>query len=119
VPKYRKKVLYGKIRTFLGLVFHELADQRQSTILEGHMIQDHVHILIQIYGVGSCWLYQREKYDCGRQAICRAEKNNNGESFGLGDMRCQLLVLKKPKSGKYIRNQEQLEGKGSKEDWKF
>jgi len=48
VPKYRKKVLYGKIRKFLGPVFHELAGQRRSKILEGHMVQDHVHMLIQI-----------------------------------------------------------------------
>src|SRR5690606_28116991 len=48
VPKYRKKVLYGKIRKFLGPIFHQLADQRNSRIIEGHMVQDHVHILISI-----------------------------------------------------------------------
>ena len=36
VPKGRRKVLYGKIREFLG------ARQRESTILEGHMVVDHV-----------------------------------------------------------------------------
>ncbi len=48
VPKCRKKALYGKIRKFLGPVFHELASQRRSQILEGHMVQDHVHMLIRI-----------------------------------------------------------------------
>ncbi|HET9787226.1 MAG TPA: transposase, partial [Pyrinomonadaceae bacterium] len=38
--------LYGKVRKFLGPVFHELASQRRSQILEGHMVQDHVHMLI-------------------------------------------------------------------------
>jgi len=42
VPKYRKKVLYGKIRQFLGPVFDELAGQRRSKILGG------------AYGSGSC-----------------------------------------------------------------
>ena len=46
VPKYRKRVLYGTIRKFLGPVFHELAGQRPSKVLEGHMVQDHVHMLI-------------------------------------------------------------------------
>jgi len=32
----------------LGQVFHELASQRNSTIIEGHMVQDHVHMLIKI-----------------------------------------------------------------------
>ena len=48
VPKYRKKVLYGKIRKFLGPLFHELASHRNCKIIEGHMVQDHVHMLIAI-----------------------------------------------------------------------
>ena len=47
IPKGRKKALYGKIR-MLGPVLRELAGQRGSTILEGHMVQDHVHMLIRI-----------------------------------------------------------------------
>ena len=48
VPKYRKKVLYGKIRQFFGPLFHDLASHRGCKILEGHMVQDHVHMLITI-----------------------------------------------------------------------
>ena len=48
VPKYRKKKLYGEIRRYLGPVFHELARQKECKILEGHMVQDHVHMLIAI-----------------------------------------------------------------------
>ena len=60
IPKGRRKELYGKIRTYLGRVFHELATQRESKILEGHMVQDHVHMMIkipQVFGGGSYWLY--------------------------------------------------------------
>ena len=48
IPKCRRKVLYGKIRRELGQVFHELARQRESTILEGHLCPDHVHMMIRI-----------------------------------------------------------------------
>lgn len=48
VPKYRRKVLYGEIRAFLGPVFHELARQKECRIIEGHMPRDHVHICIEI-----------------------------------------------------------------------
>jgi putative transposase len=48
IPKGRKKALYGKSRKFLGPVLRELAGQRGSTIVEGHMVQDHVHMLIRI-----------------------------------------------------------------------
>ncbi len=48
IPKCRRKKLYGKIRNYLGPIFHELAGQRQCRIAEGHMVQDHVHMLIEI-----------------------------------------------------------------------
>jgi putative transposase len=43
-----QKGVYGKIRKFLGPVFHELASQRRSQILEGHRVQDHVPMLLRI-----------------------------------------------------------------------
>src|SRR2546428_11454596 len=48
IPKGRKKALYGKIRGVLVPVLRELAEQRGSTIIEGYMVQDHVHMLIRI-----------------------------------------------------------------------
>ena len=48
IPKCRRKVLYGKIRQHLGQVFHELAKQRESEIIEGHLCPDHVHMMIRI-----------------------------------------------------------------------
>ena len=48
IPKYRKKKLYKEIRKTLGECFHKLAQQKESRILEGHMMADHVHMLIEI-----------------------------------------------------------------------
>ena len=48
VPYLRKHVLYGKVRKFLVAKFHELESQRGSAIVEGHMVQDHVHMMIKI-----------------------------------------------------------------------
>ena len=48
IPKRRKKVIYGKIRSHLGEVFRELSEQRDSQIIEGHLHLDHVHICISI-----------------------------------------------------------------------
>ena len=48
IPKYRKKVLYERLRTKLGEVFHELAEQKESKIQEGKLCVDHVHMLISI-----------------------------------------------------------------------
>jgi putative transposase len=48
IPKGRRKVLYGRLRKHLGEVFHKLAEQKESRIEEGHLLSDHVHMLISI-----------------------------------------------------------------------
>jgi putative transposase len=48
IPKWRRKVLYGRIRKYLADTFRELARQREAEILQGHLCADHVHIYISI-----------------------------------------------------------------------
>jgi putative transposase len=48
IPKCRRKTLYGQLRQHLGEVFRKLATQKESRIEEGHLLQDHVHMLIAI-----------------------------------------------------------------------
>ncbi len=48
IPKCRKKKLYGPLRKELGAVFHELARQKECQVVEGHLLLDHVHMLISI-----------------------------------------------------------------------
>ena len=48
IPKYRRKILFGEIRRELGEVFHRLARQKESLIEEGHLMDDHVHMMISI-----------------------------------------------------------------------
>jgi putative transposase len=48
IPKCRRKTLYEKLRPHLGEVFRQLAEQKECRIEEGHLMADHVHILISI-----------------------------------------------------------------------
>ena len=48
IPKGRKKALFGPVRQDLGGVLRRLAEQKECRILEGHMMPDHVHMLIAI-----------------------------------------------------------------------
>ena len=48
IPKYRRKALYGELRCHLVDVFRKLARQKESEIEEGHLMPDHVHMLISI-----------------------------------------------------------------------
>ena len=40
--------MYGVVKRELGDIFHRLASQKQSVIEEGHIMPDHVHMLISI-----------------------------------------------------------------------
>ena len=48
IPKCRRKTLYGQLRKHLGEVFRQLAAQRESRVEEGHLMPDHVHMLVSI-----------------------------------------------------------------------
>src|ERR1700745_1575461 len=48
IPKYRKKSIYGWIRKELGPIIRELARQKESMVEEGHLMADHVHMLLSI-----------------------------------------------------------------------
>ena len=48
IPKYRKKAIFGQIRRDLGDVLKRLAQQKESRIEEGHLMSDHVHMMISI-----------------------------------------------------------------------
>jgi putative transposase len=48
IPKCRRKKLYGELRNHLGELFRNLAVQKESRIEEGHLMPDHVHMMISI-----------------------------------------------------------------------
>ena len=85
IPKRRKKRGFGVLRRDLGQGFHELAGHRESEIVEGHMMGDHVHMCISIpskYAVSNVVGYLE-----GKSAIQIARRfggrrrNFTGENF--------------------------------------
>ena len=48
IPKYRKKNIYGWVRRELGPIIRDLARQKESIVEEGHLMADHVHMLLSI-----------------------------------------------------------------------
>jgi len=56
IPKCRRKVLYTQLRRELGTVFRGLAEQKECKVEEGHLMPDHVHMLLSVppkYSVSS------------------------------------------------------------------
>jgi putative transposase len=48
IPKYRRKVLYGKLRKSVGRILRELCEQKGIELLEGHAMSDHLHLCLSI-----------------------------------------------------------------------
>ena len=123
IPKGRRKALYGKIRSYLGPVFHELARQRESEIVEGHMVGDHVHMLVRIppkYAVAEVIGYIKGK---SAMAVARQfggrKRNFNGEQLWARGYAVSTVGFEEAQVRAYIRHQEQLDGRGSGDDGQF
>lgn len=48
VPKYRRKVIYGKLRRQVGAILRDLCRQRSVALVEGHAMADHVHLVLSV-----------------------------------------------------------------------
>lgn len=110
IPKYRRKVLYGVVKRELGEVFHRLASQRECVIEEGHIMPDHVHMLIWIppkYAVSSIVGYIK-----GKSAIhvarhfMKRDQNYAGQSLWARGYFVDSVGRNTEVIRKYIREQE-------------
>ena len=48
VPKYRRKVLFGRSRRQVGTILRQLCRQKGVDLLEGHAMPDHIHLVLSI-----------------------------------------------------------------------
>lgn len=63
-PKYRRKAIYGQIRSDIGEILRRLCEHKGVEIIEGHLMPDHVHMLLAIppkYSVSSVMGYLKGK----------------------------------------------------------
>jgi len=111
VPKYRRKSLYANLRRYMGNIFHELANQRESKIVEGHICVDHVHMLVMIppkYSVA-----QVVGYIKGKSAIALARnyigrsRDFTGQNFWARGYYVSTVGLDEEVIKRYIREQEE------------
>ncbi len=110
IPKYRKKKLFGELRKELGPVLRELARQRESEILEGKLMVDHVHMLIGIPPKHA--VSQVVGYLKGKSAIYVArnfggrERNYTGAHFWARGYYVSTVGIDEVVIRQYIQQQE-------------
>ena len=111
IPKYRRRALYGQLRRHLGEVFRKLGEQKESRIEEGHLMADHVHMMIAIppkYAVS-----QVVGFIKGKSAIhlarSYAERSRNfvGQHFWASGYFVSTVGRDEEVIREYIRHQEE------------
>ena len=109
-PKYRKKVFYGHLRKELKGVFHRLAQQKECIIEEGHLVSDHVHMLITIppkHSISSIVGFLKGKSSIWiAQNIANKTRNFVGHKFWARGYCVSTVGINEEVVRKYVQNQE-------------
>ena len=111
-PKYRRKVIYNQYRSSLGEIFHRLCSYKGVEIIEGHLMPDHVHMLISIpprISVSSFMGYLK-----GKSALMMFDKHANlkykfgNRHFWAEGYYVSTVGLNEITITKYIQKQEKI-----------
>jgi putative transposase len=115
IPKRRRKVLFLSKRQELGEIFHELARQKECTILEGSSMSEHVHLCIAIppkYSVANVIGFLKGKSAImAARIFCGRERNFTGEHFWARGYWVSSVGYNLEQVKHYIQEQEEEESK--------
>jgi len=112
IPKFRQKVLFGKLRTQVGRILRELCDQREVELVEGNAAVDHVHMCLSIppkYSVAHTVGFLKGKSAVRIHRDLLKERRMTGLHFWSTGYCVSTVGLDEERVRKYIREQEQLE----------
>jgi len=110
VPKYRRKIIYNKLRTDIRDILKDLCKWKGVEIIEGHMMPDHIHLLVSIppkMSVSSFMGYLK-----GKSAMMIFERHSNlkykfgNRHFWAEGYYVSTVGLNEATIAKYIREQE-------------
>ena len=110
IPKCRRRTLYEQLRKHLGEVFRKLAAQKESRIEEGHLMPDHVHMMISIppkYAVSQVVGYIKGKSAIHLARVYRERKRNFVGQHFCGGYFVSTVGRDEAPVREYIRNQEE------------
>jgi putative transposase len=111
IPKCRRKTLYEQLRPHLGEVFKKLASYKESRVEEGHLMPDHVHMLISIppkYAVSQVVGYIKGKSAIHLARVYGERKRNFvGQHFWARGYFVSTVGRDEEMIREYIRHQEE------------
>ena len=113
IPKCRRMTLYGELRKPLIDVFRDLARQKESRIEEGHLMPDHVHMLLAIppkYAVSQVVGYIKGKSAIHLARVYGERKRNFvGQHFWARGYFVSTVGRDEQMIREYFRNQEKVD----------
>ena len=112
VPKYRKKVIYGKLRRQIGPVLRSLCQQRGITLVEGHTMPDHIHMCLAVppkFSIAHTIGFLKGKSAVIVHRRLLHERRMTGLSFWATGYCVSTVGLDEETIRQYIRDQEILE----------
>src|SRR4026207_1661641 len=115
IPRFRRKALEEQLRQHLGEVFRRLAIQKESRIEEGHLMSDHVHMLISIppkYAVSQVVGFIKGKSAIHLARVYGERKRNFvGQNFWARGYFVTTVGRDEETIREYIRNQEDADAR--------
>ena len=85
IPKYRRKVLYGRMRRGIGQILRDLCRQKDIELVEGKAMPDHIHMLLSAppkYSIVMVIGYLKGRVRPGFTGSCCTRKERSfGRSF--------------------------------------
>ena len=110
IPKCRRRTLYVELRKYLAEVFRRLAEQKESRVEEGHLMPDHVHMMLRIppkYAVSQVVGFIKGKSAIHLARVYGERKQNYaGQSFWARGYFVSTVGRDETTIREYIRNQE-------------
>ena len=110
IPKCRRKVLYQGIRQELGTVFRSLAEQWECKVEEGHLMPDHVHMLLSVppkYSVSNVMGFIKGKSAIHIARVYAGRRRNFvGQHFWARGYWVSTVGKNEAAVRQYIQNQE-------------
>ena len=112
IPKYRRNVLYRRLRRQIGLILREMCRQRGIELPEGHAMPDHVHLCLSIppkYSVAHTIGFLKGKSAVRILRELLRERRMTGLHFWSTGYCVSTVGLDEARVRKYIREQEELD----------
>jgi len=113
IPKYRKKVFYGKLRKRVGNILRALCQQKGVELLEGHAMSDHIHLCLSIppkYSVAHVVGFLKGKSAVRIHRELMNERRMTGLHFWAKGYCVSTVGYDEDTVRAYIRDQEELDG---------